>query len=89
VEDIERKVVFASCGMLVLVHVVCQERVQCDLLLRDRRVFVLEEVCPCGIDGWAWFAEVKREGRVNLSVYRVARLVEEEEVVKFDRCVFV
>lgn len=59
VEDVKRKVVLARCRMFVLVHVEGQKRVEGYLLRCDGRIFVLEEVCPSGIDFWAWFAEVK------------------------------
>ena len=59
VEDIERKVILARYWMLVLVHVVGKMRIQRYLLRCDRRVFVLEEFSPCGIDGWARSAEVQ------------------------------
>lgn len=58
VEDVERKVVLGRGRMLVVVHIEGQRRVEGHLLRCDGGIFVLEEFYPCGIDGWAGFAEV-------------------------------
>ncbi|KAG9652893.1 hypothetical protein KCV04_g6, partial [Aureobasidium melanogenum] len=70
--------------MLVPVHVVGQRGVQSNFLLRDGRVLISQKVCPCGIYGWARFAEVKWKIGVQFSVDCVACMIEEEEVVEFD-----
>ncbi|KAH0107491.1 hypothetical protein KCU96_g32, partial [Aureobasidium melanogenum] len=44
----------------------------------------LKKFCPCGIYGWARFAKVEWKIRVHLSVYRVACIIEKEEVVELD-----
>lgn len=83
VKDIERKVILARSGMLVHVHVEGKRRVEGYLLRCDGRIFVLEELCPCGIDGWAGLAEVEWKVGIHLPVYCTACLVIEEEVVEF------
>lgn len=88
-EDVERKVVLARYWMLVLGHVIGKVRIQGYLLWCDRWVFVLQELSPCGIDGWARSAEVQGVGGVHLSVYPVARLIEEKEIIEADRGVVV
>lgn len=46
VEDVERKVILARGGMLVLAALVEQRRVESYLLSCDGWIFVLEEFCP-------------------------------------------
>ena len=88
-KHVERKVILARGRMLVLIHVVGQRWVEDYHLWWDGRIFVLEEFCPCSIYGRTWLAEVKWQVPVHLSVYCVAGLVEEKEIVEFDRGVFV
>jgi hypothetical protein len=88
-EDIERKMMLSRDGMLVLVLVVGQERVQSYLFRCDGGIFVLEKLSPCGIYVWAWHAKVAWNLGVHLPIHTVACLVEEEEVVKLDCSKFV
>jgi len=74
--------------MLVLVPFVGQRGVEGYLLWRDDRIFVLEEFCPCSIYGWARLDKVEWERWVHLSIYCMAGLVEEKEVVEFDCSLF-
>lgn len=88
-EDVERKMVLARGGVLVLVHVKGQRGVQGHLLWGDGGILVLEKFCPCGINGWTRLAEVKWKGWVHLSVHCVACPIEEEKVVEFNRTAIV
>jgi hypothetical protein len=85
VEDVEGKVILARGGMLVFVRVEGHGGVQGYLLRCDGGILVLQEFSPCGIYGWAWPAEVKWKVEVHLSVYCVACVVEEQEIVEFNR----
>ena len=89
VEDVERKVIFACDRMLIFVHIVGQERIRGHFLWCDGGIFVLKELSPCGIDGWAWLAKVEWEAGVHLAINTMACLVEEEKVIEFDCSVFV
>lgn len=84
VENVEGKVIFVSHRVLVPVHIVGQRGVHGNLLRRDGRVLILKKVCPCSIDSWARLAEVEWKIGIHLSVYRVACMIEEEEVVGID-----
>lgn len=88
-EDVERKVILARGRMLVIVPFVGQRWVEGYLLWCYSWIFVLEEFCPGCIYGWTWLAKVEWKRWIHLSIYCVACLVEEEEVVEFYRSLFV
>jgi hypothetical protein len=89
VKDVEREVMLACDRMPILLHVVGQERVQRHFFRCEGGIFVLEKFSPCGIYARAWSAKIERNLRLHLPIHTVACLIEQEEVVKLDRCEFV
>jgi hypothetical protein len=89
VKDVEREMMLACDWMLVLFHVVGQERVQRYFFRCEGGIFVLEKFSPCGIYAWAWPAKIERDLRVHLPIHTVACLVKQEEVVELDCSEFV